>query len=77
MAALGQKEPFPARRLSSREGSTPAGYRSSGCRVLGTNGFFGKPLAAAPLCLFLHQRPDAIPLGAWGGDPKLSDAFEE
>jgi hypothetical protein len=46
-------------------------------RVPGTSGFFGKPLAAAPRCLLLHQRPDAIPLGRWGGDAKPSDAFEE
>jgi hypothetical protein len=23
-----------------------------------------------------HQRPDTIPLGSWGGDAELSDAFE-
>jgi hypothetical protein len=32
---------------------------------------------AAPLYLLLRQRPDAIPLGGWGGDAELSDAFEE
>jgi hypothetical protein len=32
---------------------------------------------AAALCLLLGQRPDAIPLGAWGGGAELRDAFEE
>lgn len=32
-------------------------------------------LAAAPLSLFLHQRPDAIPVGTWGGDAELCDAL--
>jgi hypothetical protein len=34
-------------------------------------------LAAAPLSLFLHQRPDAIPVGTWGGVAELCDAFQE
>jgi hypothetical protein len=34
-------------------------------------------LAAMPLCLLLYQRPDTIPLGTWGGDAELRDAFEE
>ena len=29
------------------------------------------------LYLLLQQRPDAIPLGTWGGNAELSDAFDE
>ena len=52
-------------------------HNHPGAGSLGTSCFFGKRSLAAPLCLLLHQRPDAIPLGTWGGDAELSDTFEE
>ena len=41
----------------------------------GTSCFFGEPPLTAPLCLFLHQRPDAIPLGRWSGDAELRNSL--
>jgi hypothetical protein len=74
---MGQKEAIPSAKAEWPRRVDPGPISLTRCRVLGTSCFFGKRSLATRLCLLLHQRPDAIPLGGWGGDAELRDAFQE